>query len=485
MLVNCGVKFYFIFISILAFCFLNARGSNNPSLREVRYIRLQAIPCQGLYSPGGVYSEYLRAMRLKTNIEVENGFVRADRDQLSAFYLASQKLITETIPDDPNKCILRNIVPIPIRSVRDDIESSILAAIETKNNNSSNMYSWSGAVITDRDRGLYDNLSLLWSKWLKKPNTKKQIFESMRLRGTSISPYHSLISNLNECAGLSITGILIEVADSPDDISLSLGAAVLLSKSEYKENWKLTSKSYRDIIRAERKSNEAKIVDCHMDEALGLHIASNLPIYMAESLYNRVSIDGLLENNIVDDKSIQSINIKAPYFDNIVQRNNWNRQLEEQRARPSKAVKKLNEIQDANTFLKMRLSEKRACLRASGIFNLPRPREGPKMVDALMIPLLDEEVAYEVLRRLGETKGDYEMAAKMADFETRRPFLARLYNEARRKGDLKAAKEFVDEMNSISMLQYDPSNPEELVSDGFDIEEWYWEQRKRVYSIVA
>jgi hypothetical protein len=29
------------------------------------------------------------------------------------------------------------------------------------------------------------------------------------------------------------------------------------------------------------------------------------------------------------------------------------------------------------------------------------------MVDAIMIPLLDEEVAYEVLRRLGETKGVY------------------------------------------------------------------------------
>ena len=58
-----------------------------------------------------------------------------------------------------------------------------------------------------------------------------------------------------------------------------------------------------------------------------------------------------------------------------------------------------------NDFLGMRLSEKRACLRASGIKSMPRPREGPRMVDAIMIPLLDEEVAYEVLRRLGETKG--------------------------------------------------------------------------------
>ena len=44
----------------------------------------------------------------------------------------------------------------------------------------------------------------------------------------------------------------------------------------------------------------------------------------------------------------------------------------------------------------MRLSEKRASLRASGLFLLPRPREGPKKVDAIMIPLLNEDVAYEV-----------------------------------------------------------------------------------------
>eukprot|EP00595_Chromulina_sp_UTEXLB2642_P001459 CAMPEP_0196765578 /NCGR_PEP_ID=MMETSP1095-20130614/9785_1 /TAXON_ID=96789 ORGANISM="Chromulina nebulosa, Strain UTEXLB2642" /NCGR_SAMPLE_ID=MMETSP1095 /ASSEMBLY_ACC=CAM_ASM_000446 /LENGTH=134 /DNA_ID=CAMNT_0042123857 /DNA_START=1001 /DNA_END=1405 /DNA_ORIENTATION=+ len=133
----------------------------------------------------------------------------------------------------------------------------------------------------------------------------------------------------------------------------------------------------------------------------------------------------------------------------------------------------------------MRLSEKRACLRASGIYNLPRPREGPKKVDAMMIPLLDEEVAYEVLRRLGETRGDYELASKMQDFETRKPLLARLYNEASRKGDRIKAKAIIDEMNAISMLYYDPNNPDEIISEGFDIEEWYWEQRKRVYGIIA
>ena len=48
-----------------------------------------------------------------------------------------------------------------------------------------------------------------------------------------------------------------------------------------------------------------------------------------------------------------------------------------------------------------------------------------------MIPLLDEEVAYEVLRRLAETGGDFAAAAEMEDFESRKPLLARQYMAGR------------------------------------------------------
>ena len=166
------------------------------------------------------------------------------------------------------------------------------------------------------------------------------------------------------------------------------------------------------------------------------------------------------------------------------------------RARPPKKVKLVGEIEDASTFLSMRLSEKRACLRASGIKSMPRPREGPRMVDAVMIPLLDEEVAYEVLRRLGETRGDFAAAAQMSDFESRKPEIERAYNEALKAGREEEAQKLMAEFNSLSTLRYDPSNPDEEVyaagpgdgdegKGGFDIEEWYWEQRKRMYNIVA
>ena len=48
---------------------------------------------------------------------------------------------------------------------------------------------------------------------------------------------------------------------------------------------------------------------------------------------------------------------------------------------------------------------------------MPRPREGPRAVDAFMIPLLDEEVAYEVLRYVGYIKqNDSIMTTKCHEF---------------------------------------------------------------------
>ena len=129
---------------------------------DIKYRYLKAIPCSGSYAPGGVYSEYIRAMRLKTSVDIENGFVKADRERLPSFFLGPERMVVDEVAYDGKQAMIaRNIVPVPIRSARDDIEASILAAMETSINNDaskSSIYTWTGATITDRDRGVYDNL---------------------------------------------------------------------------------------------------------------------------------------------------------------------------------------------------------------------------------------------------------------------------------------------------------------------------------------
>jgi len=277
---------------------------------------------------------------------------------------------------------------------------------------------------------------------------------------------------------MKITGLIIEVADTVNEVSLSLGAAVMIAKSDSSADWILKTSNFRELARDERSSKTAKFCDCYMDELLGLHLATNIPVIISTSLYSRVCMDGLLKQ-----QNGGGMSLACPYFKSEKDQAVWSSQLEASRAKPAKAVPKVDKITDATTFLRMRLSEKRACLRASGIFALPRPREGPKKVDALMIPLLHEDVAYEVLRRLGETRGDFNQAAKMEDFESKKPYLARMYREAKLKGDIERAKELVDEMNSLATLRYDPNNPDDETvagAGGFDIEEWYYEQKRRI-----
>lgn len=68
----------------------------------------------------------------------------------------------------------------------------------------SNMYAWSAAVVTDRDRGFYDNLSNLFTSWLKKPDMKKKFFDGLRLTNSAKSPYHSLVESIDKIADLQV-----------------------------------------------------------------------------------------------------------------------------------------------------------------------------------------------------------------------------------------------------------------------------------------
>lgn len=242
-----------------------------------------------------------------------------------------------------------------------------------------------------------------------------------------------------------------------------------------------------------RFSDDAKLVKCGMDEMIGISFATGLPIIIPESVFESLNVDGMLQK-IVTPGSIDDgkLVMKSPHFSSFEEEKAWRQMkmqvradVEEKRKRAAKLIPKAMEIKDATSFLKMRVAEKRACLRATGVFELPRPREGPLAVDAMMIPLLDEEVAYEVLRRLAETRGNFAEAAEMEDYESKKPKLARMIMEASKKGDRELALKLCDEMNSLATLAFDPTNPEGVInSQEFDVEAWYYEARKRVYGII-
>eukprot|EP00607_Mallomonas_marina_P007389 CAMPEP_0182420440 /NCGR_PEP_ID=MMETSP1167-20130531/5233_1 /TAXON_ID=2988 /ORGANISM="Mallomonas Sp, Strain CCMP3275" /LENGTH=435 /DNA_ID=CAMNT_0024596377 /DNA_START=245 /DNA_END=1552 /DNA_ORIENTATION=+ len=415
--------------------------------REFRHLR--PLPCVGTYEPD-------------EDVCVSSVFLGPER-------MSIKKGINGQI-------IAKGLVPIPIR---EDIESGLVAAMKP-DDRAEIFKSWSAASITDRDGGFFDNLSPIL-KWAPKPNARKNIYEYLRLKGSSSSPYHAVLSALDLHASLQITGLLVEVADRPSPYSLSLGGAMLVCRSECAGDWKLSSSRIR-LIKDCRASEEARLINCAMDELVGIALATKLPIIISDSLYSSVCVDGFMEK-------LSQVTVSAPAFSTIQEEQMWRKQTRDQRNQEegkilTKMTRKADEIPDASSYLYMTVKEKRACLRATGVTTLPRPREGVQAVDALLIPLLDEEVAYEVLRRLAETKGDFQEAAEMEDYESRKPAIARRIKAARDIGDMKTAKKLCDELNSLSVLKFDPTVVDGVEGE-WDVEEWYWEQRKRVYGIIA
>ena len=91
---------------------------------------------------------------------------------------------------------------------------------------------------------------------------------------------------------------------------------------------------------------------------------------------------------------------------------------------------------------------------------------------------LDVEVAYEILRRLAESNGNYEKAAAMADFESKKPSIAREINLARAQKDEKLATELCAQLDSLSRLSYNPFDPyAEVDSSGWNLDRWYYDNR--------
>jgi hypothetical protein len=401
-----------------------------------KFINLKPLPCPGTYMPSEI-------------------------EMVNAFFLGPEQMAVQE--RDDNKCIARGLIPIPIPG---EMEAALASAMKS-DQRSSVFKSWSGQLITDRNGGFFDGMQSAM-QLSSNLNARKEMYESLRMKASCESPYHGIMIALEKTAGLEIRGLLLEVADKQAKFSYVLGAAVLVTRIGSKRRWMLSAEQF-DAIDEVHESKDAALVKCKMDELVGLAFATNLPIVISGALYDVLSMDGLLETVEVcsPDTGLASANkmiLVAPYFSSSKESRLWRkeqeRNTEKSKRKASKVVPRAEEIRDASSFLRLRTSEKRAILRATGVQDLPRPREGRRAVDALLIPLLDEELAYEVLRRLGETKGDFEQAARMSDYESRKPALARQINEARKAGDRVRAKELCDELNSLSTLRFDPTNPD-------------------------
>ncbi|KAJ1408257.1 hypothetical protein B484DRAFT_200235 [Ochromonadaceae sp. CCMP2298] len=241
----------------------NSFHSGSSGTRLVRFLSMQKtelkprdwrnvkpLPCVGVYAP-----------------------------DTAAVFLGPDRMSCQQRGD--GTCIAKGLVPVPLP---EGLEPALRAAMDNTVGPEDSIYrSWSGQLVTDRNGGFFDYLKETFV-WAGQPQARRAIYEALRLKGSCISPYHGILGALEKYADLQVRGLLVELADTPSQYSITLGAAVLVAKGPVAADWAL---NYRQpgAISAVRGSDEAQLVKCTMDELMGLAFATDLPVLISTCKY--------------------------------------------------------------------------------------------------------------------------------------------------------------------------------------------------------
>lgn len=361
------------------------------------------------------------------------GYYSSGGKEFSTVYLSREGGL-EIIDDgeeDENSATIRlcDVVPVPLFEK--------MGNIGTFNNQFTNS-------IINRDKGIYDNLP--YASWFPaSPLIKKSFYDTcmqLQLFKSSIAPEEAFIRSLNSVLGGSITGLLLEIADEMTPTCVTLGASVLLGRN--------------DASSLGQQEADACIVHCHKDELVRLALHTQKPIFISKSLFHSLAVDAELE------RGIQS----------VIRYRNPGTGTPSNLSLPSSPP--AWDIFSPDQFLRMKTLEKRSVLRASGITDLPRPRQGEGALDAAMYTLMDAAVRQEVARRRAG------LPAKTSSTSNGdRASLLQGIAAALSDGNVALAESLREQFARKTMLRADPTQEEGSYDRHLDQDEWYEKERRR------
>jgi hypothetical protein len=138
------------------------------------------------------------------------------------------------------------------------------------------------------------------------------------------------------------------------------------------------------------------------------------------------------------------------------------------------------EIFDPSTFLSMSSLDKRNVLRASGVSELPRPRQGVRALDNLLEDLMDDAVRSEYFRLKAGKKS--RQIPSINPPEGRQAVLQAM-TEALESGDINTAEKLRERFTMLTLLKADHTQPQGSYQQYLDQDEWYMIARKKAMGI--
>jgi hypothetical protein len=222
-----------------------------------------------LVAAGAVGAKLLKL----TPIKCTGTFRMPSGTEVPAAFLSKEKLEILQDENDDSVITLCDVVPIlipddPLRltmSIAKDISLDKLA------------------MLTNRDNGVYDNLPYKWGN----KYTKKALYDYLnesKHKAVTLDQHFALFQKaMLQELDLVLTGLLVEIEDSFTDNRVSLGGAMVLSRSAFAPQYALTSTLLRPMYMASKEDEgEACVVNCRLDELVGFALASNLPVHISQ-----------------------------------------------------------------------------------------------------------------------------------------------------------------------------------------------------------
>jgi len=351
--------------------------------------------------------------------------------------------------------------------------------------------------------------------------------------------YRSPFDLLNEILSDQLNAEVIEcVLENTSWLggTIALGGAVVLRRRTPTIETTLMGETLRTPDRDEDFGNFVKggdvfVVECEVDEAIGVALSCNLPIRVEKAIFERSSMMGVQvetrENNENDNPKKAKVfgvdwNIKGklPYwkaldsgisldvegdvgnqnttrlspisiprttsslFDTIFEptSNNSDDNLPSSSMFPTD-----NPIKSINQFDILGDKGKAKTLLEMSNFSgrLPRPRTVRKApasenpLDKLLLPLIDESVRNEYYIREAERRGDLSLANELKARRSDRQKAREQVDAARRDGNEVLAEEWENEAEFLEGLRADVTQDEGSYSRFLDKDDWYERDRQR------
>lgn len=369
--------------------------------------------------------------------------------------------------------------------------------------------SGSGAVntifansLTNRDGGIYDTIP--YSSWFPTEKLKKKSFHDavMQLQlsqSVNTAPEATFLQALQETLGLRITGLLIEVADEHSNGAVTLAAAALLARCDATApagSWDLASGGAEllNCLRQPQARDQASLVPIHKDELVSLALSTGMPVCVDRALFLSLSVDadlvrapGVAEGE--GKRTASSSLIKATYSCRAADRG------ASSSSTAGGAVPAAWDIFSPDAFLRMTSLQKRAVLRASGVTDLPRPRQGRAALDRALLAVMDDAVRSEVtrlsggLRTVGRrdangTNSCSSISGSGSSFQSSsssgsRAALLEAMGAALERGDTDEAERLREEFALKTRLRADPTQAQGAYDRYLDQDDWYMRERQR------